>query len=50
MAFQKVQATTILCQAVVTIEETSSKLDVLPNFSLISLHGLLRATDDRFRS
>jgi hypothetical protein len=50
MALQKVQAMTILRQAVVTIEETSSKLGVLSKFSLISLHDLLRATSHGFRS
>jgi hypothetical protein len=36
MALQKVQATTILCRAVVTIEKTSSKLGVLSNFVTLS--------------
>jgi hypothetical protein len=50
MALQIVQATTILCQAVVAIGEASSRLDVLLSFSPISLHDLLHATSDELRS
>jgi hypothetical protein len=47
--FQKVLTTTILCWAVVTMKEASSKLGVLLNFSPISFHDLLHATHDGFR-
>jgi hypothetical protein len=50
VALRRVQATTLLHQVVVAVGEASSKLGVLPSFSLISLHNLLRATCDRFRS
>jgi len=46
VAFQRVQAITILCLAVVAVQEPSSRLDVLPGFSTISL---LRGTGDGFR-
>jgi hypothetical protein len=49
-ALRRVQATTLLHQVVVAVGEASSKLGVLPGFSPISLHDLLRATCDRFRS
>ncbi len=47
---RRVQATTLLHQVVVAVGEASSKLGVLPGFSPISLHNLLRANCDRFRS
>ncbi len=50
MAFQRVQAATILCQAVVAAGEASSNRGVLPGFLPISLHNLVRATGDGFRS
>jgi sarcosine oxidase gamma subunit len=50
MALQIVQVATILCQAVVTIGKASYRLDVLLSFSPISLHDLLHATSDEFRS
>jgi hypothetical protein len=46
VALQVVQATGILCRAVVATGEASCKLGVLPGFSFISLHDLLRATGD----
>ncbi len=50
MAFQRVHAATILCQAVVAAGEASSNRGILPGFLPISLHDLLRATADGFRS
>jgi hypothetical protein len=50
VAFQKVQAATILQWVVVIVEKAFSRLDVLLNFSPISLHELLCATSDGFRS
>lgn len=50
MALQRVQAITILCWAVVVAGEACSRLNVLPGFSPISLHNLLRAIGDEFRS
>ncbi len=50
MALQRGQATTILCRAVVAAGEASSKLGVLSGFAFISLHDLLHATGDGFRS
>jgi hypothetical protein len=50
VALQRVQASIILCRAVVAAGETSFRLGVLPSFSAISLHDLLRATRDGFRS
>jgi len=50
VAFQKVQAVTILQWVVVIVEKAFSRLDVLLNFSPISLHDLLCATSDGFRS
>ncbi len=48
--FQRVQAATILHLPVVTVGEASSELGVFPSFLSISLHNLLRATGDEFRS
>jgi len=50
MALQTVQAITILHQLVVAVREASSKLGVLSGFLPISLHDLLCATSDKFRS
>jgi len=50
MAFQIIRAATILCQAVVAIGKASSRLDILQKISPISLHDLLHATSDGFRS
>jgi len=50
VALQRVQVTTILRRAVVAASEASSRLGVLPSFSPISLHDLLHATSDGFRS
>ncbi len=50
MALQKVQSTTILQQVVVVVGEASSRLGVLPSFLPTSLHNLLRAIGDEFRS
>jgi len=41
VALQRVQATTVLRQAVVAAGEACSRLDVLPGFQLIYLHDLL---------
>ncbi len=46
----KVQATAILRQVVVPDGEASSRLGVLSSFSPISLHDLLCASVDGFRS
>jgi hypothetical protein len=50
VALQRVQATIILCWAVVVAGETSFRLSVFPSFSPISLHDLFRTTSDWFRS
>jgi hypothetical protein len=50
MALQKVQAANILRQVVVVVGEASSRLGVLPGFLPTSLHNLLRAIGDGFRS
>jgi hypothetical protein len=50
MAFTRIQAITILWHAVMTAGEVSPRLGVLPGFSPITLHNLLRATGDGFRS
>ncbi len=50
MALQRVQATIILCRAVVVAGETSFGLSVLPSFWPISLHNLFQTTGDGFRS
>jgi hypothetical protein len=50
MALQNVQATNILQQVVVTLGKASSRLGVLPGFLPTSLHDLLRAIGDGFRS
>jgi hypothetical protein len=50
VAFQKVQGATILRHAVVAAGEASSNRGVLPGFLPISLHDLLSATGDGFRS
>jgi len=50
VAFQRVQAITILGRAIVAIGEASSRLGVFSRFSPIFLHDLLCATDDGFRS
>jgi hypothetical protein len=49
-AFKRIQAITILWHAVMTAGEVFSRLGVLPGFWPISLHNLLRATSDEFRS
>jgi hypothetical protein len=51
VALQRVQAATILSWAVVWLQERPVLGSVsLPGFSPISLHDLLRATGDEFRS
>jgi hypothetical protein len=50
LALQKVQATTILHQAIVATKEASLKLGVLPSFLHITLHDLFCAIGDGFRS
>ncbi len=51
MALQRVQAITILRRAVVaTGEVSSSRFDVFSNVLFITLHDLLCATGDGFRS
>jgi hypothetical protein len=50
VALQRVQVTAILLRAVVAASEASSRLGVLPSFSPIWLHNLLRVTSDGFRS
>jgi len=50
VALQRVEVATILCWAVVVAGEACFRLGVLPGFSLVSLHDLLRATGDGFRS
>ncbi len=50
VAFKKVQAATILQWEFVIVEKAFSRLDVLLHFSPISLHDLLCATGDGFRS
>ncbi len=50
MALQKVQITIILHRAIVTTREAAFRLGVLQGFSPISLHDLLCAINDRFRS
>jgi hypothetical protein len=50
MALQTIQVVTILYQVVVAIKEASFRCDVLSSFSPISLHDLLCATSDGFRS
>jgi len=50
MALQRIQVATILCWVIVVVREASSRIGVLPNLSPISLHDLLRANGDGFRS
>jgi len=51
LPFQKVQINTILqCAVVIATGEALSKLGVFPIFLPISLHNLLCATSDEFRS
>jgi hypothetical protein len=50
MALKKIQAATVLRKVVVAAREASSRLGVLPSLLPISLHNLLRATGDGFRS
>jgi hypothetical protein len=51
VALQRVQAITILRRAVVATREVSSfRFGVIPDFSSITLHDLLCATGDGFRS
>jgi hypothetical protein len=50
MAFLKVQTTIILRRAIVVIGEVFFRLGVLQSLSPISLHNLLHAIGDGFRS
>jgi hypothetical protein len=50
MALPKVQATTIVSPTYVTSREASSRLGVLADCLPISLHNLLGAICERFRS
>jgi hypothetical protein len=50
VALQRVQATIILCRAVVAGGETSFRLSILPGFSPISLDDLLGTAGNGFRS
>jgi hypothetical protein len=48
VTLQRILAISILCRAVVTTREASSRLRVLLSFMLISLHDLFCATGDGF--
>jgi hypothetical protein len=50
MAFQRVHVATILHWVVVAARNAYSRLGVLPGFLPISLHDLLHAYGDGFRS
>jgi len=50
MTLQRILVISILCLAVVTTREASSRLGVLLSFMLISLHDLFCATGDGFTS
>jgi hypothetical protein len=48
VTLQRILAISILCRAVVTTREASSRLGVLLNSTPISLHDLFHATGDGF--
>jgi len=50
VALQKIQATIILCRTVMATRKVFFGLGVLLGILPISLHGLLRAISDGFRS
>ncbi len=50
MVFKKIQAATIFQLVVVGVGKAFSKLNILSNFSPISLQSLFHATNDGFTS
>jgi hypothetical protein len=50
MVLQKVHVAIVLCHKIMAIGKASSRLGVFPNFLPISLHDLLHATSDEFKS
>jgi len=50
LALQRIQATTILHQAIVATKQAFVRLRVLPSFLHITLHDLFCAIGDGFRS